>query len=338
MIQCILTIDYEIFGNGTGSLRELVHRPAEQLKRLLEEWKAPLVVFAEAAEFEMIERQRSDDAVEDVKRQLREFHDSGHEIALHLHPQWYNARFERGSWQLDYSEYNLCTLPRSRIESFVDRSLSYLRGVLGDGTFTPTSFRAGNWLFQPTRTAASVLAEKGIQIDSSVFKGGRQREHGLDYRPSVRNSFYWRISDDANVADPAGILLEVPTYTERVPFWRMATGKRLGLQRQATSARRSPRQRFHRCLDILRPFYPLKLDFCRMTLSELTGMVRRVMDLDAQSRGSLKPLVAIGHTKDLYDLDTIRGFLRFLHENEVEICRLDGLVNLVDDISPPIRS
>src|SRR5262249_34096704 len=140
-----------------------------------------------------------------------------------------NARFEDGRWVLDYNEYNLCVLPRERIKQVVSESLNYLRRVVGDPSFTPLSFRAGNWLFQPTSTAASVLAELGIKIDSSVFKGGLQRRHNLDYRPAQKNGYYWRFESDANVARKDGRWLEIPVYTQMVPSWRMVTGKRMSM-------------------------------------------------------------------------------------------------------------
>ena len=31
MIECIFTLDYEIYGNGTGALKDLVYEPAERL-------------------------------------------------------------------------------------------------------------------------------------------------------------------------------------------------------------------------------------------------------------------------------------------------------------------
>src|SRR5262249_42572650 len=132
------------------------------------------VNFVEALEFEQIERSQSDSASGDVRRQIRQLHDAGHEIALHLHPQWANARHRDGSWELDYAEYNLCTLPQERIRQIVDRAITWLRDVLGDSTFSPLSFRAGNWLFQPTKAAAEVLSSFGVKVDSSVFKGGLQ--------------------------------------------------------------------------------------------------------------------------------------------------------------------
>src|SRR5205814_5201029 len=133
------------------------------LKNVFELRGAKFVNFVEVAEFEQVERCRTDDFIGEVRGQINELHQQGHEIGLHLHPQWANARHRDGAWELDYSEYNLCTLPRPRIDEIVTQSIAWLRGVLSDPQFVPVSFRAGNWLFQPTGTAAQVLTERGIK-------------------------------------------------------------------------------------------------------------------------------------------------------------------------------
>ena len=185
MVECVFTLDYEIYGDGDGDLRSLVYEPAERLRQLFLSRGVRFVNFVEVAELERIDEAGSDAAIDVVKAQVHALHREGFETALHIHPQWYNAVFEHGRWELDYGEYNLCTLPPQRIAEIVDRALRYLRHLVGDPLFTPLAFRAGNWLFQPTATAARVLAERGIRVDSSVFKGGVQRRHGLDYRPAL---------------------------------------------------------------------------------------------------------------------------------------------------------
>jgi hypothetical protein len=322
MIDCIFTIDYEIYGNGEGGLNELIYEPARTLKQIFDNWKCPFVSFVEAAELEILKKSGTDTGIKLVEEQIREFYRDGFEIGLHLHPQWYNAKYQDQKWVLDYAEYNLCKLPRARIEEIVERSLSYLRHVIGDSRFTPVSFRAGNWLFQPTENAALVLAQKGFRIDSSVFKGGRQRNHELDYRPALRNGYFWRFGTDANVEDCNGKLLEIPTFTTMVPFWKMLTGKRVSLQRKSPTTAVSGRQKVNRYLDLLRPWYPLKFDFCRMTLHELTGIVDRAIMEDRSSPRSYKPLVAIGHTKDLTDFNTIEKFLLHLKERGIAVINL----------------
>jgi peptidoglycan/xylan/chitin deacetylase (PgdA/CDA1 family) len=325
MIECIFTIDYEIYGNGEGSLRELVYEPALKLTSIFDQAGVKFVVFVEAAEFEKIGACESDPAVNNVQHQIRELHERGHEIALHLHPQWYNASYHGGKWNLDYSEYNLCTLPEKRISEIVDRSINYLKKILSDSGFTPFSFRAGNWLFQPTRIAAKVLAERGIKIDSSVFKGGRQHKHRLDYRPAIKNGYFWEFQDDVNVPTSNGAMLEIPIYTCMVPFWKMATAKRIGLQQKANSSRASIREIRYRIFDRARLFHPMKFDFCRMSLVELTTIVEQIIREDKIFPATIKPIVAIGHTKDLVDFETVKYFLSYLKTKGIVVSTFEGV-------------
>lgn len=319
MIELIFTVDYEIYGDGSGALQDLVYEPAERLRRIFKKANARLVNFVEVAELERIDEQGTDRALDRVKRQIREMQQEGFEIALHLHPQWYNATYERQKWVLDRSEYNLCTLPRPRVAEIVQRALTYMRHAVGSSEFTPLSFRAGNWLFQPTGTAASVLAEHEIRIDSSVFKGGLQHNYGLDYRPASKNGYYWRFSSDVNQADPNGSWLEIPIHAEMVPFWRMVSSKRISSGNAYGMAGQSKHGKVNRTLDFLRFRYPRKLDFCRMTLAEMVSSVKRVLHKDAQDPESYRPLVAIGHTKDVINDNELDAFLSFLNDNHIRI-------------------
>lgn len=319
MIECIFTVDYEIYGNGEGSLRELVLEPAQKLKTLFQKHNARFVVFVEAAELEIVGSERADPAINLVERQIREFHGEGFEVGLHLHPQWYNARHKDAQWQLDYGEYNLCRLSPDRIDQIVDRSIVYLRKVLGAPGYNPLSFRAGNWLLQPTGAAAKSLAGHGIKIDSSVFKGGLQHQHDLDYRRSRKNGYYWAFSKDVNVPDAKGKLLEIPTYTRMVPAWKMLSSKRVGLQKKSATKYRDRPGRLSRFRDFLRPWHPMKLDFCRLTAKELTWMFDKELRKDRKDSGRFRPIVAIGHTKDLVDLETVEAFLSYLREKSIPI-------------------
>jgi len=319
VIECIFTLDYEIYGNGTGSLEEQVYAPAERLREIFGKWQAPFVNFVEVAELERIETARTDPAIDAVKRQVRELGLEGHETALHLHPQWYNARYDNGRWLLDYAEYNLCTLPPTRIAEIVTRSLAYLRTILHEPDFTPLSFRAGNWLFQPTRDAASILGAHGIRIDSSVFKGGVQRNHGLDYRRAARNGHFWPFDSDVNERAPNGRWLEVPIHTDMVPIWKILTGKRMSLGNGFGGSDQRGRRRLNRAFDFMRIRYPRKFDFCRMTLDELRAVIEASLRSDRNEPDVFRPLVAIGHTKDLIDPQTVDDFLAFLHDKAIPV-------------------
>jgi len=317
VINCIFTLDYEIYGNGQGSLRDLVLDPTQRLAEVFREFDARFVVFAEAVEFAKMEEAQSDSDTAAVRTQLRQLREEGHEIALHIHPWWANARYEDGRWHLDWSEQVIGRLEPARVDAIVSAAIAYLREVLNDPSFTPLSFRAGSWAFQPTPVIASVLAKYGVLVDSSVFKGGRVDSIGLDYRPSLGNGRSWHFSADVNVADPNGALWEIPIHTEMVPFWKMFRGKRLKLQNKTRNASYgSPLQRSWR--DLVRFRYPRKLDFCRMTFAEMREAVSGVLE-QRHEEEECSPIVAIGHSKDFVDVEAVRSFLRFLQEHGVKV-------------------
>jgi hypothetical protein len=325
MIECIFTLDYEIYGNGLGSLRELVLDPTRRLADIFQEVDAPFVVFAEAVELAKMEETRSDPDIGEVGAQLRGLRAAGHEIALHLHPWWANARYEDSRWHLDWSERNICVLKPERVEAIVSGGIAYLRRALNDPSFTPESFRSGLWLMQPTHVIAKVLAQHGILIDSSVFKGGRVNGLQLDYRsvPSKRHS--WRFGEDVVVPDPEGELREIPIYTQMVPFWSMLGRKRLSLQSKTRSASKySPLPR--QLSDFLRFRYPRKLDFCRMTFKEMRESLVKVLKQHQRNGVTHSSVVAIGHSKDFVDADALRSFLAFLRERSVPVTTFSRLV------------
>jgi hypothetical protein len=70
--------------------------------------------------------------------------------------------------------------------------------------------------------------------------------------------------------------------------------------------------------------HPLKFDFCRMTLNELVSTIETVSS-DQSDPQSYKPIVAIGHTKDLEDFDTIQAFLSYLQQKSIRVTTLKAI-------------
>lgn len=324
MIECIFTIDYELYGNGEGSLAGQVLEPTETLTELFLERDKRFVTFVEVAELEIIEANGTDSVIDAVKRQIKSLYTHGFEIGLHIHPQWYNARYEKGRWRLDSSEYNLCVLPQERIEHILRRAIHYLQTVLKQPDFAPVSFRNGNWLFQPSQPLATILAEFDFKVDSSVFKGGYQHKHGMDYRKSLKNGYYWKFNRDVNRADPQAVLIEIPTFTNMVFAWKMLGQKRAKLQHLASSTYPLA-ARLNRLQDFVRIRQPLKLDYCRLSLRELISLFERVRKADIKHPESFKPVVAIGHTKDLVDFETVERFLDYLNEKNIPIATFEHM-------------
>jgi len=56
-----------------------------------------------------------------------------------------------------------------------------------------------------------------------------------------------------------------------------------------------------------------------MTLDELTSVMDEVIHEDQKDPTSFRPIVAIGHTKDLTDFETVELFLRYLRERGIKV-------------------
>ena len=105
--QIVLSVDYEIFGNGTGDVRQHVTEPAAHMARTLEKFNAPLTVFVEMEEqtaFEVnaaeLQRHLGYDPGELIRNQIKELSRRGHDFQLHLHPEWHRCAWADGRWLL----------------------------------------------------------------------------------------------------------------------------------------------------------------------------------------------------------------------------------------------
>ena len=63
----------------------------------------------------------------------------------------------------------------------------------------------------------------------------------------------------------------------------------------------------------------MKLDFCRLTAKELARMIDEEIGKDRKDPGRFRPIVAIGHTKDLVDLETVESFLSYLRGKGIPV-------------------
>jgi len=319
MIEVIFTVDYEIYGNGEGSLKEAAFEPAEKLYSLFARRKARFVIFAEVAELEIIEANAADADIGLIKSQLRRFYKEGVEFGLHIHPWWYGAHIENRKWLLDYDSYNLCTQPRERIDQILDRSLAYYRILLGSPSFVPICFRAGHLLFQPTQPLSRALVERGIRLDSSFYKGGLWQQYKQDYRIGPLNSPYWRFTDDVTISEPEGALVEIPIYTQMTPIWRLFTSKRVNQQHASLTAKRTWRKIRTRVQDFMRFYYPQKFDVGQMTRDEMIRMMDRIIHYDEKNPLMYHPIVVIMHTKDPIDFAGMDALISRISEAQITI-------------------
>lgn len=319
MINLIFTLDYELFGNGAGSLYEHVFKPAENMNEIFKRYGYKYVNFVEAAELIKIKNTGNDQYIVNVEKQIKLMHTEGYEIALHIHPQWFNAKLLDNKWIMDYDEYNLAELSKNKINLYLDICIKYLRDVLGDADYLPTSFRAGGWLIQPSENIAHVLADKGIRIESTVYKGGLQRYYNINFTNYPLGLYYWPFSKDVMHPDANGKIIEIPIHTEMVYPWKMLSSKRKKIYSSAKRNKQTGKQLLLSYYDKIRFKYPMKYDFTKMTFIELKSMLENIIEQDYKYDKQYKPIVLIGHPKNMPDLESIDRFLDLIKSKNLQV-------------------
>lgn len=313
-MRVLLTLDYEIFfGDRTGSVRRCLVEPTDALRRVARRHGARMVFFVDVgyllrlrSEMRRAATLREDHAA--VCRQLDAVAREGHEIQLHIHPHWEDARWENGRWQLAGTRYALHAFPGERIAEIARGYAAALRELAGPRA--AFAYRAGGWVIQPFGRLMQPLLDAGVRIDSTVYAGGwsRSQIQPFDFRAAPARS-RWRFGADPLVEDPAGPLLEVPIASRRLSplfYWRFAAARRLGGTRHKAfgDGKAMPM----RGGDLAR-----KLLLPSASVVSLDGYKAAFLEAAARDyrRRGMEDFVVLGHPKALtpYSLERLDRFL-----------------------------
>jgi glycosyltransferase involved in cell wall biosynthesis/SAM-dependent methyltransferase len=334
----VLTIDYETWQPIPAGKRidwqESVLRPAESLMRTAERFGAPLTFFVEMGELLFL-RESDPAAAAALEEQIRAARRRGHDLQLHLHPEWLPESKPRrdaasGSWWWDEGRSRLHCLEEDPA-AVLRRLKEELERIVHDADpgYRVRVFRAGKYRIQPHRKIFQALWECGIQADSSVWQGGHSFEHRYDFRGacSAMNPFFPSPDEINHPAPPAeeGIL-EFPIQSMR--------GKRLSLDGAGAEELLEAFDRGRR-RDPVAWFKDLHPDAWRRIASRL----RRAPVVGSHPRLDREPapafnaegddtIVAIGHTKGNLRFAEIERFLETLsRREEVRFRRFSDVVD-----------
>jgi hypothetical protein len=129
-IHLALVDDWELSGNGSGDVRQLQFEPLRRLVGIYNRLRIHGSFNAEVMQ-QLTFRQHQDqheelrpladewdEVVKDTFRQ-------GHDIQLHVHPQWQNAEYIDGRWKLT-SDWSILNYSREEAFAMLQRGKDYL--------------------------------------------------------------------------------------------------------------------------------------------------------------------------------------------------------------------
>lgn len=227
MKTILLTIDYELFGDGSGNVFKHMIEPTNRILSVCNKYNTKITVFFEVVEYWALKREWEkgntmgylSDPIKAIEKQLQSIYKQGHDIQLHIHPQWVDSQFIRGRWEVDLSQwrlgwyyieegekslYNLLKKGKETIESIIHPI---------DPSYTCIALRAGGYNVQPSEEIIRSMHKLGLLFDTSVYTGGVENNYlsRYDYSSVTNDKGYWFVEDDmATDCDHRTRCMEVP--------------------------------------------------------------------------------------------------------------------------------
>jgi hypothetical protein len=356
--QIVLSVDYEIFGNGTGDVRQHIIDPTERMARICEEHHVPLCIFFEVEEYlgfvrhrDVLKNDLGYDPATLIRDQIVSLMRRGHDVQLHLHPQWYNATYRDRQWQLNWNWPSVDHLfeKQDQVDSYIGERKALIDGMYADAGVprTVTAYRAGAFCAQPAQMLLPALAANSFVIESSVVVGlHRKGKFGdLDFRHAPANRSVWPVNSDVCVPDSRGSIFEMPVGSVIRRRYRQINLRRLA----AKFSRNVPRQRQREMIESLgikrSPLgiarflwqqFPIKFDYHNVAPRTLCSWINSRPEMSRE--GDLDPVVLIGHTKEHTDDNALRDLLGLLARNAtLRVVGYNDLAQALPQVGSEVR-
>lgn len=251
-IYLALTDDWELRGNGSGTVEALQLRPMRELVGIYTRYGVRATFNVEV--MQQLTFRKFESRFPELKSQadswdehVREAYRQGQDIQLHLHPQWSEATYTDGRWRLA-GDWSILNYEPEAAYSMLAAGKEYLEKLLRpiDASYRCLSFRAGSSVIAPSPFILSTLARLGIVFDMSIVGGMRvhTRNVQLDYTEAEESflPFYPRMEDARRVSEKKEPIICVPIfhfYGSRRRAAAQIVGKALTKARHKISSARS---------------------------------------------------------------------------------------------------
>jgi hypothetical protein len=344
--------DWELSGNGSGDARELQYEPMRELVKIYNAHGVRGSFNAEV--MQQLTFRKFETAYPELKTLadewdavVRETYSQGHDIQLHIHPQWQNATYENGRWRLT-ADWSILNYSPEEAYQMMSAGKEYLENLLRpvNPAYACVSFRSGSWCIAPSPHMLHLLVKLGIVFDMSIVGGVcyETKNINLDYTNCDEDflPYYPVMTDARRVSDKEEPIICVPTnhfYGSRRQVFKHHLSKALEKvkQRVAPSSTTQKSSRSHeaygqewaqtRHASVLTRVYEkgivpylkgkhLISDIAQLDYALLREMLSSIRRRARASGLDSVPVILENHTKDIRDFSDIERFIKDVSQAE----------------------
>lgn len=325
------TLDYELMGNGDGDVYELMVNPTYKFLKVCDKYNIKSTIFFEVVEYWKIKeafqkgllKEYRTDPTLDIENQLRTAIKNGHDVQLHIHPQWLDATYDNGKWIVNDNLHRLPVLAELGNEN--EYSLTKLiregKNTL-EKLFKPINenyrchiFRAGGLNIYPSNNILKALRANGFDTDSSVFPYAYADTifTKYDFRNVTNKNIYW-ITNSGILTNPKNIdgknspFLELPILSLLIKRYKKYDLFRIYNKLFSTNATTTTKSRAKDKLvgkNVIQKvnFFleeeSLTWDFCLFSKNKHKKYLNFIKNEQFNNILDIRPVILIGHSKEI---------------------------------------
>jgi hypothetical protein len=290
-LHLIISVDYEVFGNGKGDVKKHMVEPADRMMNIAERNNAKISFMAEVMEYmvyKKYQRKVRNDlgyyAHELIENQMRGAVSRGHDVELHIHPQFWKTEY-RGKRVVPVDR-NPLKMSYDEMYSMIKDGLEGMKDMVNRETY---AMRLSNMPWQEApENAAKAMEKLNIHVHSLALSTQNKEP-------------YWKIGKN---------VFEIPIYAipvkkkEYFSLRRLYALSKLYLHDRAGLS----------SLPDSKDRYISKFDISKLNYRQMV----KHMDMAAERSEKDIPIVLIGHTKDFRNERDFDRFLKYASDRYVK--------------------
>ncbi len=233
MKQMLFTLDYELYGDGSGDVFKHIIDPTYALLNVADRYNLKFTFFFEVIEYWRLKEEWNNgnkmgytqNPIEAIEKQIQDLYRQGHDVQLHLHPQWVNAKYQEGRWNVDLADWKLGGYLHEGEYSLVNLLIKGKQSIEElikpiNPKYRCIALRAGGYNVQPSKEIVKAMLHSGIYVDSSIYPGGKEQGtlSNYDYTNIPIDIDYWYVGEELEMQGDLG-LIELPIVAFPITRW-----------------------------------------------------------------------------------------------------------------------
>lgn len=334
MKSLFLTLDYELFGNGSGDVFKQIIEPTKRLLTLADAKGIKFTFFFEVIEYWKLKEEWNkgnamgydDNPIVAMETQIRDAFRQGHDVQLHLHPQWIDAYWQDGKWNVNLEKWRLGGYygdGDNTLVNLLKRGKQTLEDLLRpvNPQYKCIAIRAGGYNVQPSENIVVAMKEAGLFFDSSIYPGGVESGSlsRYDYSNIDPAIGMWHVGEKLEERG-ASEIVELPIVAFPMIRWKnYLTWERLkGFLSSNQSAKEkievktSSSKKKSSNWDKVKFFFQTEWqtwDFCLFSSSQHKKYLKEIAKQDRNM------FVLVGHPKSLASVRGLKYLLKNIHND-----------------------